>query len=133
MKYPALPLVVQRNIEQQKSWEGISTPFELAQYLARIMSIDPNELLQLNEIVYSDVEPVGDEARKIWVKTDEPFGIGVPVGNAYRMIYQYPPNVPFLFIGEMPTYARELTTDEMSIYSLTKPTSTTAHWIIYEI
>jgi len=133
MSYPTLPLVVQRDIEQQKTWEGISTPYELALWLAKIMSIDPTRILQLNEIIHSDVQPVGSDASKIWIKTDEPLGVGLPTGGGYRMIYQYPPNTPFLYIGTIPTYTRELSLAEMQDYSLTAPTSANATWVIYEV
>lgn len=136
MKHPVLPLVVQSELEPLKSWEGISTPSDLARYMARVLSVDPNQLLQFEEIVFSDVQPTGDEASKIWFKTDEPIGIGIPSGdNDYNILYQYSPNVAYLWLNgsdRLPSYFRKITQSELEDYSLTDPTEKKAFWVVFE-
>lgn len=135
MAYPSLPLVVANDKEKQRSWEGISTPHDLALYMSRMLGVDPNKLLQLNEIIYSDLEPTGQDAKKVWIKTEEPIGIGIPVGGKYSIIYKYPPSTPILWIqgiSNLPSYMRELTVTELEDYSITEPTSSKAAWVIFQ-
>lgn len=135
MAYPLLPLSVANDKERQRSWEGISTPHDIALYIARMLAVDPNKLLQLNEITYSDLEPTGDDAKKIWIKTEEPIGIGIPVGGQYSIIYKYPPHTPILWtqgMGNLPSYMRELSSIEMEDYSLTEPASNKVAWVIFQ-
>lgn len=133
MAYPNLPLSLQNDVEQGKSWEGNSTPHDLAQYMARVLSVDPNLLLALQEVVYSDVQPTGEDSKRIWIKTSAPAGIGIPTSFGYKVIYEYPANVPFLWVSEdaLPTYVRRLTNGELANYSLTDPIIATAYWVIY--
>ncbi len=136
MKRPVLPLVLQKNKEPLKSWEGISTPSELAAYLATVFSVDPNQLLQFEEIVFQEIEPVGEEAKKLWIKTDLPVGLGLPSGEGYNMIYQYPPNVAMLWLkGEekLPDYLRKLTSDQLTDYGLTDPSDKKVFWIVLDV
>jgi hypothetical protein len=136
MKVPLLPLSIQNDIERQRSWEGISTPHDLALYMGRVLSVDPTKILSLQEIVYSDVEPVGVDRKKIWIKTDHPVGFGIPTGDGYKMIYQYPPNTPFIWtqgMSDLPQYLRALTDGEMSDYSLAAPKNESVKWVIYSI
>lgn len=133
---PSLPLRVQKGIEHLKSWEGYSTPYDLIKLAAQLLSVDPNQLLQFEEIVYTDVQPEGLNAKKIWVKTDAPVGLGVPTGDGYAMIYPFPQNIPFLWVkGEsnIPSYARKLNNNELENYGLTKPDADHATWIIVEL
>ena len=135
MAYPLLPLRVANDREQQRSWEGLSTPHELALYIARMMSVDPNKLLQLNEIIYSDLQPTGLDSKKIWIKTEEPVGIGIPVGGEYSIIYKYPPHTPILWtqgLKNLPGYMREISSTELSDYSLTAPSSDKIAWVIFQ-
>lgn len=136
MPLPLLPLRVQADIEQQKSWEGISTPQDLAQYLSRVLSVDPNSLANIAEITFSSLEPTEGERGKIWIKTSEPVAIGIPVGGAYRMIYEQPPGVPYLVIGDenkIPSYARKLTASELTSYNLQAPDPGVANWSIINL
>ena len=134
-KYPVLPLIKQKNIEQQASWEGLSTPSDLADYMARVLSVDPNQLLQFQEAVYSDVQPTGLEAKKLWIKTDAPQAIGIPSGDGYVLIHKYPQGVPFLWIyanGNLPTYLDLISDSDLDDYGLTAPPDEdTAAWVIF--
>lgn len=130
---PFLPLLVQSDIEQQQSWEGISKPNDFARYLARVLAVDPNILSSFDEITYSNIQPSGEEENSIWMKTEEPYAIGIPSSDGYKMFYQYPVNIPYLFIGrveKIPDFARALTTSELTAYHLTAPSSNTASWVI---
>lgn len=135
--YPMLPLAVQNDIEQLRSWEGLATPHDLALYNARVLGVDPNELLALQEIIYSDLEPAGeDDRKKLWIKTDSPAGIGIPTGDGYKVIYEYQPNIPLLWVlgeNDLPSYMRLLTTQELEDYGLTKPAKNKYFWVIFEI
>lgn len=136
MAYPALPVSVQNDIEKQRSWEGISTPHDLAMYMSRVLFVNPAQILSLQEIVYSDVAPVGSDAKKIWIKTDHPIAIGIPTGDGYKLIHQYPPNTPILWtqgMDTLPQYMRVLSSGELSDYSLTAPTKDTVKWVIYSV
>jgi len=136
MNLPAIPLLVAKNIEQQKSWEGISTPYDLALYFAKILSVDPSKILQLQEVIYSDVQPTGDDAKKLWVKTDEPVGFGIPTGEGYSVVYRYPPNTPILWtvaIEDLPAYMRKMTSGEIGDYKLVAPDADKATWVIFNI
>lgn len=134
MQYPSIPLKVQNDIERLKSWEGVSTPHELALYMARILSVDATNILELQEVVYSDVQPTGTDSKKIWVKTDPPQAVGLPTSEGYKMLYEYPANIPFLWIegvATLPSYIRILTTEELTDYSLTNPANNLSKWVIY--
>ena len=130
-----LPLVAQKGIERGSSWEGISTPNDLANFIARVLAVDPTAAIELQEVIYSDVKPVIENSKKIWIKTSEPSGIGVPIGGAeYRMFYEYPEGVPILWvkgIATIPKYMRQLTEKELEDYSLTKPKIASAAWVIF--
>lgn len=131
-----LPLRVAEDIEVQQSWNGISTPNELAKYFSRVLAVDPSSIVGLQETVYSSVRPQGEDANKLWIKTTEPVGIGIPVGGSYRMIFEEPVNTPYLFIGDIeniPSYARRLTDTERSDYALGNPAETKASWVIIEV
>jgi hypothetical protein len=132
---PLLPLVVQKGIERGSSWEGISTPNDIANFIARTLAVDPSAATDLQEAIYSDVKPTRENAKKIWIKTSVPTAIGLPIGGSeYSMIYEYPEGVPFLWvkgIAAIPSYMRRLTDSELDEYSLTKPKIATAAWVIF--
>jgi len=132
---PVLPLIASKDIEALRSWEGIETPNDLVRLMAARLSVDPNQLEQFSEIVYTDVQPPSGST-KIWIKTDSPIAIGVPSGGTYHLIYQYPPNVPFLHvkIDNLPTYLRKLSETELDRYNLTAPDAdSNAAWVIMEV
>ena len=129
---PIIPLRVASLVEPQASWEGISTPHELAKWLSRILSVDATKLAETQEIVFGDLQPQGDDQNKIWVKTSEPVGFGLPVGDSYTIIYQYPPNVPLLWAGSdatIPSYLTTLSEDQITSFGLSTPNKGT--WVIF--
>lgn len=131
-----LPVSLQSDLEKNRSWEGITTPHDLALYMSRVLFIDPSRILALNEIIYSDVTPTGLDAKKIWIKTDIPVGIGIPTGDGYSMLFQYPPDVPVLWtkgISEIPAYMRQITEAELLEMGITAPTNTDYAWVIYNL
>jgi len=135
MIYPQLPLCVQNDIEQKRSWEGIATPHDMAKYIAAVLALDPTKLALLYELVYSDIQPTGSDSKKLWIKTEEPVGFGIPVGGSYVVLYQYPPNTPFLWVkGEetIPAYCRVLSNGEIAKYGLNPPDLATIKWIMFE-
>jgi hypothetical protein len=134
MSNPIIPLRVASDIEQQRSWEGISTPIDLAYFMARMLSLDVSALVALNEAVYSNIEPVGTDRKKIWIKTDEPISIGIPTGDSYTLIYRYSPHTPILWtqgISVIPSYMRKLTETEMTEMGLAATNSKYA-WVIFQ-
>jgi len=131
---PTLPLKVQKGIEPQESWEGYSTPTDLARYMAQVLSVDPNQLLQFEEVIFSDSQPSGEKSKKLWIKTDAPVAIGIPYSGGYNLIYQYPANIPFLWVkgNSFPSFLRKLTNAELNDYNLEDPEVNTAFWLIME-
>jgi hypothetical protein len=132
---PVLPLVASKDIEALKSWEGIQTPSDLVRLMAARLSVDPNQLNQFSEIVFSDVQPASNTT-KIWIKTNAPIAIGIPSGGSYTLLYQYPPNVPFIYtdISNIPVFLRVLSQNELDTYNLTAPDAgSNASWVIMNI
>lgn len=132
---PVLPLIASKDIEALRSWEGIETPDDLVRLMARMLSVDPNQLEQFSEVVYSDVQPPSSSTQ-IWIKTDQPIAIGIPSGGTYQLLYQYPPNVPFIYtkMDSLPTYLRKLTDSELDRYNLVAPDAdSNAAWVIMEV
>lgn len=121
---PVLPLVKARDIEALKSWSDILTPQDLLEYITKMLGVDPNQILQFEEIEFSSVQPQGQSRKKIWVDTDGAPSIGVLVGSSYQLFYQYPPNVPLLWTqpeSDFPQYLTRLSTDQMEEYGLELP------------
>lgn len=131
MNLPNIPLEVAKDIEQNVSYEDMPTPADLLNYMARMLSVDPNKLNNLQDVEVTSVQP--DSADKIWIKTNEPVGIGLPIGGSYQMIYKYPANSPFLLKGSVPSVLRKLTSDEISDYGLTAPTASNINWVILSV
>lgn len=132
---PVLPLVASKDIETLKTWEGIETPNDLVRLMAARLSVDPNQLNQFSEVVFSDVQPESNTT-KLWIKTNVPVAIGLPSGGTYNLIYQYPPNVPFIYtdIANLPVFLRALSVNEMTNYSLTYPVAgSNAAWVIMNV
>lgn len=123
-----LSLVVANNVELERNWEEIGrSPQSLAQWFIKMLAVDSTKITALNEVVVSEEQPVGDSANKIWIATGPPPFIGVPDGNnGYARFYQYPANTPFLWVlGEsnLPQWIERVSTNELSSYGLTEPTS----------
>lgn len=134
MSDPIVPIRVSREIERLRSWEGISTPYDLALFMGRVLSIDVTKLTQFQEIVYSDLEPTGADRKKLWIKTNEPIGLGIPTGDLYSMFYKYPPNIPILWVlgeGQLPSYMTRITDEQLTNLSLTKPSNNSFFWVIF--
>ena len=127
-----LPIRAASPIERLQSWEGINSPYELALLLCKVLSVDGDKVSQ--EIVYSNIEPEGNDAAKIWIKTNEPVGIGIPSSDGYKMIYQVSANTPFLWIGKessIPSYYRKLTDGEITKCGLNDTDGENAFWLIF--
>lgn len=128
-----IPIKRVKGIEAQASFEGINTPNDLANLMTRLLAVDDEGFVSLREIVVTPNEPTGEEKKKVWIKSSSPPAIGLPVGGIYRMIYQYPVNVPFLWIdGEenLPSYMTKVTKTEMLSYGLPFPTSDTIFYVV---
>jgi hypothetical protein len=128
-----IPIKRVKGIEAQATFDGISTPNDLANLMTRLLAVDDAGFVSLQEIVVSPNEPTGEEKKKLWIKSSNPPAIGLPIGGVYRMLYQYPPGVPFLWIdGEenLPTYMNKLTKSEMLSYGLPFPTSETIFYVV---
>lgn len=124
---PVLPLVSANNVEALKSWEDIKNPQDLINYCKRMLGVDPNQLLQFEEVVSSPIEPqpTSSNKKKLWLKTEGAPAVGVLIGNSYKLIYNYPPNVPLLWTqseNDFPDYLSKLNSDELTAYGLTNPT-----------
>lgn len=127
------PLSVAKDKEAQKSWEDITTPYQLLLYIAQFLSVNLQELSTLDEIVNGESPP--SDKTKIWIKTSDPIGIGLPVAGSYKMIYQYPVNIPFLWMNDLdsiPGSARPLNDGELDQAKLEKPDEDKANWIIIQ-
>ncbi len=123
---PVLPLVSANNVEPLKSWEDIRNPQDLINYCKRMLGVDPNQLLQFEEIVVSPLQPQSNEEnrKQIWIKSEGAPAVGILIGTGYRLIYEYPPNVPLLWtksLSSFPPYLSVLNGDELTAYGLTNP------------
>lgn len=121
--FPVLPLKFAEDKERALSWEDVPTVKDLLVYIARMMGVDPNQLLQFQEIVYSSLAPT--EQNKIWIKTDGAPGIGIYIGSGYKVIYEYPVRVPLIWTkpaSDFPDYLTKLSDDQLTAYGLTAPT-----------
>jgi hypothetical protein len=127
-----LPLIIAKDIEAQRTFEGISTPVDLAIFLARILAVDFRSVEQLQEIYIGSVEPGGPDRKPIWINTSTLYSIALLVGNSYRHIYPYPVNTPFIWTqsGELPQFARRLSVGELAEFSLTAPTNEAYYYVI---
>lgn len=132
---PILPLKVAKDIEPEKTWENMHSPDDLLNYMAIRLGVDISQLDTINEIIYSSIEPVGSDRRKLWLKTEGVPAIGIPFDNQYKMIWQYPPNVPLLWViqGVLPAGMRRLTVSELTRYGLTNPPDINYYYVINEV
>ncbi len=135
MSNAIVPIRVANDIEKLRTWEGISSPFDLATYMAKVLSVDLNALVGLTEVIYSNVEPQGLERKKLWVKTDEPVALCIPTGDEYTFIYRYPPDTPIIWTkgkSNIPPYMRRLVESEISDMGLTAIDSDKPYaWVIF--
>lgn len=128
-----IPIKRVKGIEAQKNFEGISTPNDLANMMTRLLAVDDNDFLDLQEIIVSATEPRDTDRQKLWVKNSNPPALGLPIGGQYVMIYPYPPNIPILWVqgeDELPFYLRKLTAGELTDYNLFNPTNENVFYVI---
>jgi hypothetical protein len=130
-----LPLIVARDIEPQRSFDGITSPLDLAVFLARIMAVDTRSIERLGEVYVGSVEPTESDRKLIWINTSPPMSFAYLVGGQYKHIYQYPANIPFIWASpeDPPSYLRRLTGDELTDMSLTEPTNSDYYYLILEV
>lgn len=128
-----IPIKPVKGIEAQANFEGISTPKELADMLSRLLAVDDEEFTNLEEVIVSPLEPIDTDKKKIWIKSSGAPAIGLPIGGRYRLIYSYPPDVPFLWIkglDSFPNYLRKLSSGELSDYDLANPSNPDYFYVI---
>jgi hypothetical protein len=128
-----LPLIVARDIEPQRTFEGIGTPIDLALFLSRILAVDSRSVERLNEVYVGSTEPTGEDRKPIWINTSFLYSIALLIGNQYRHIYPYPVNTPFIWTkgeSELPSFAVKLSSSELIDYSLTAPVDPTYFYVI---
>lgn len=133
-KIPALALQIANDIEPLRSWENITSPADFVQYIARTLTVDPNQIIKLQEVVFNSIEPSGSDRGKLWIKTDNPIGIGIPSGPSYLVIYKYPPDIPLLWTkgrDALPNFMEELTEGQMADMGLTVPPNTSYFYVIF--
>lgn len=119
-----LPLRKANDVEVLRTWESITTPEDLINYIVDHFAIDADGLARLLEIQSGSIPPSGDDVGKLWLKTNNPVGVGVFNGSDYQIIYQYPPNVPLLWTkgsSAFPSYLSALSAEELTSYELTNP------------
>lgn len=124
MSLPNLPLRVATAVEPITDWSYFNTPQELLLWVARMCSVDPNQVAVFQEIYAGSTEPTGDDRGKLWIKTTPPYGIMVFNGSNYEPIYSYPKNVPLLWTQsptEFPSYLSRLSESELDDYGLENP------------
>ncbi len=128
-----LKLQVAKDIEPLRSWEEVKTPYDLAVYISRVTGIDISNISALSEIAVSSLQPTGLESNKLWIKSEGMPGIGLPIGGSYQMIYQYPPNIPLLWINTDDALPREMykiSASDLEEYGLAAPTK--GYWVIFQ-
>jgi hypothetical protein len=120
-----LPLRRANDTEALRTWEDIKTPDDLINYIVAHFAVEADGLARLMEIYRGPIAPSGDDLGKLWLKTNNPVGIGVYNGAGYEIIYQYPPNVPLLWTqgsSAFPSYLYTLTEEDLTNFGLTNPT-----------
>lgn len=124
MSLPKLPLQVATSVEPITDWSYFNTPQDLILWIARMLSVDPNQTAIFQEIYTGTIEPSGEDRGKLWIKIDPPYAVMVFNGSSYQPIYNYPPNVPLLWTrnpDEFPSYLSRLTEVELSDFNLENP------------
>lgn len=128
-----IPIKRVKGIEAQATFDGVSTPNDLANMLTRLLAVDDEGFLSLKEIIVSPNEPTGEEKKKLWIKSSNPPGIGLPIGGIYKMIYQYPVGIPFLWVDgleNLPGYMDIIEWQTLDSYGLKRPTTPSAFYVI---
>lgn len=128
-----LPLIVAKDIEAQRTFEGIATPIDLAIFLSRILAVDSRSVERLSEVYTGSTEPTGADRKPIWINTSFLYSIALLIGNEYKHIYPYPTNTPFIWtLGEndLPSFAVKLSDPEVTSYGLTSPVNTDYFYVI---
>lgn len=129
-----IPLIAARDIEANRSWEGISTPNDLLQYFIKHAAVDGSKIPTLNEFIYQGIEPAGSDRSKVWINTEGIISINIPVGGVYQKFYQYPPFVPLIWNRDnnLPLGFRALNEQELEGMSLDEPDNTKYYYVIFE-
>lgn len=110
--------------EAQTTWEDPEvclSPFAFASWLVRHLSIDAEQLNSIAEsVVFSGTEPTAQDAKKIWVKTSTPYGIGFFAGGQWRVINDWPKYGLFHVPDDVstPTYIKTLSEAEITARGL---------------
>lgn len=127
-----LPLKVAKDIEPERSWENITTPYDLILACAKFLSVDLSGITDTSGFIQSSIEPTGADRGKIWIKTEGMPGIGLPIGGSYELITKYPQNAAILWTKglPLPSYFREMTDGEMADASITRPVKSQFIWVI---
>lgn len=93
-----IKLLKSSDLEPVESWSGLcNSPNDLLGFIIERIygKIDTS----FNDIILSDKKPEGEDRKKIWIKTTEPYAIGVLIDGEWRLDYGlsgYPENIPFL-------------------------------------
>lgn len=126
-----IPLSIARDIEPERSWENVTTPFDMVMLCAKLLSVDISRFQANDGFAFSSIEPTGADRGKIWIKTEGMPAIGIPIGGRYEIIYKYPPSSFFIWKNglPLPSYLRSLTEGELTGASLTKPTDSRFIWV----
>lgn len=128
----SLPLDVARDIEPERSWENVTTPWDMVLLCAKFLSVNIKNITDTSGFVLSPIEPTGADRGKIWVKTEGMPGIGLPIGNSYQLISKYPQGVALLWTKSrpLPSYLRELSESELTAAGITTPKDSQYIWVI---
>lgn len=127
-----LPLKTARDIEPERNWENVTSPWDMVLLCAKFLSVDISEIADTSGFVQSSIPPTGADYGKVWIKTDGMPGVGFPIGGSYQLITKYPQNAATLWTKglPLPSYFREMTDGEMADASITRPLKTKYIWVI---
>lgn len=116
------PLKVVNPTETQQDWSIVMRELSmLADWIKRTFAVDVSGLVDNESIAVRTDEPKGIDSSKLWVKTSSPPGIGIPFSGGYRIIYEYTPNVPFIWTKGndlLPSYLRKISDVEAGKFGL---------------
>lgn len=119
-------------------WCQFQRPEDFLKLIPDLFRVNAEGIYQTMPAIASDVTPGNEHLDKIWVKTSEPPGIGIPSGGKFNVIYQYPVSVPFIADfgnSNIPIGVTELSPEDIASKGLTpinKDATNPAKWYIFQ-
>lgn len=95
-----IKIIPLQQTEPNLTWEMFcQSPYKLLQAFTQYFAVEGKFLENLPAIIFSATTPGAPDRSKIWIKTSNPYAIGLFLDGQYRMDYgpsQLQVNIPFL-------------------------------------